>query len=88
MSLDISNTSGTGAGTLDDDPSDGLFSSLPPHMSAYVGFSAQSFSIPSIACDSDLSLTPSNLSPAVERLKRLGFQASNNFLDGWGFLAS
>lgn len=68
MSLDISNTSGTGP--LDDDPSDGMFASLPPHMSAYVGFSAQSSSIPSIACDSDLSLTPSALAPAVERVMR------------------
>jgi hypothetical protein len=70
MSLDLSNTSGSllnSAGQADDDSSDGLFASLPPQMSAYVGFSVQSSAIPSIACDSDVSLTPSAVTERVSR---------------------
>ena len=71
MSLDLSNLSGGsnmfncsgggGGGTGEEDLADGsvvsgagvLVSQNP--LPAYVGFSAQSFSIPSIACDSDIS---------------------------------
>ena len=70
MSLDLSNLSGGsnmfncsggGGGTGEEDLADGsvisgagVFVSQNP-LPAYVGFSAQSFSIPSIACDSDIS---------------------------------
>ncbi len=67
MSLDLSNLSGGsnlfncsgGGGTGEEDLADGsgvsgrAVSQNP--LPAYIGFSAQSFSIPSIACDSDIS---------------------------------
>lgn len=75
MSLDLSNTSGSllnSIGQTEDDFSEGFYTLLPPihhHASAaYVGFSAQSHAIPSIACDSDISLTPSLVSEIVSRL--------------------
>lgn len=51
MSLDLSNLSSNNPNYSEDDSIsvDGAMCFMP----AYVGFSAQSFSIPSIACESD-----------------------------------
>jgi hypothetical protein len=77
VSSSFANHSGS---LLDDDAAadDDLFVSLPPasvqrapiSLPAYIGFSAQSSAIPSIACDSDVSL----MSVSADRVSRCDFR--------------